>query len=444
MAKRHHRKKIIPVDSFIVNVESLSHDGRGIARVDGKTVFIDGALVGEEVLCQYTHVSKRYSDARAIEVLQTSSDRVQPSCSKAMVCGGCSLQHMSSAQQINHKQHTLCEQYAHFGGIDLPVLLPPMQAQIWGYRRKARLAVKYVAKKGGVLVGFREKRNTRVTEIDSCPVLDARVGEKIDAIRLLLDAMPAKASIPQIEVSMGDDQVALVFRHMELLGEEDHVLLKKFGEQHRCWIYLQPSGPGSVHRIYPDTNMAYLSYRLDEWSLEMLFQPLDFTQVNASINKQMVVRALALLELHPDDRVLDLFCGLGNFTLPIARHCKEVIGVEGSAAMVHRGELNAKHNQVDNAYFYAADLTQDFRQQTWAQGGFDKVLLDPPRSGALEVVQNISLLAPKRIVYVSCNPATLARDAGELKKMGYSLLNTGVMDMFPHTAHVESIAVFEK
>lgn len=444
MAKRHFKKKAPPSEAFRVQVESLSHDGRGLARPEGKALFIDGALPGEEVLCEYTYVSKRYSEARVLEVVQASPDRVTPVCSKAQVCGGCSLQHMASSAQIKHKQDTLAEHYAHFGGLDVPTMLPPMQALTEGYRRKARLAVRYVPKKGGVLVGFREKRTSKVAEIDACPVLDARVGQRISAIRQLLDAMPAKASIAQIEVAMGDDQVALVFRHLEALSEQDMSLLTQFGAQHQCWIYLQAAGPDSVRRIYPDEDMAYLNYRLPAWSLEMLFHPLDFTQVNASINASMVAEALRLLDLKASDRVLDLFCGLGNFTLPIARHCKEVIGVEGSAAMVQRGEMNARHNQIDNAFFYQADLTQDLRKMPWAQGGFDKVLLDPPRSGALEVVENISLLAPSKIVYVSCNPATLARDAGALKNLGYRLQATGVMDMFPHTAHVESIAVFEK
>lgn len=444
MAKRHFKKKAPPAEAFRAIVESLSHDGRGLARLEGKAVFIDGALPGEDVLCEYTHVSKRYSEARVREVLQASADRVVPVCSKALICGGCSLQHMATARQIQHKQQTLCEHYAHFGGLHQPTLLPPMQALTEGYRRKARLAVRYVPKKGGVLVGFREKRNTLVTEIDACPVLDARVGERIVAIRHLLDAMPAKASIAQIEVAMGDEQVALVFRHLEALSEQDLHLLSQFGAQHQFWIFLQSAGPDSVHRLYPDEHMAYLNYRLPAWSLEMLFHPLDFTQVNASINARMVAEALSLLDLKASDRVLDLFCGLGNFTLPIARHCKEVIGVEGSAAMVQRGEMNARHNQIDNAFFYQADLTQDLRKMPWAQGGFDKVLLDPPRSGALEVVQNISLLSPSKIVYVSCNPATLARDAGALQNLGYRLIASGVMDMFPHTAHVESIAVFER
>lgn len=412
--------------------------------MEGKTLFVDGALPGEELECTYSFVGSRYSEARASKVLKASPERVEPRCSKANVCGGCNLQHMSASQQINSKQQTLCEQFTHFGGIESPPLIEPLLGEVWAYRRKARLGVKYVPKKGGVLVGFREKRNSFITDIDECPVLDKRVGELITPLRQLLAELEAKASIPQIEVSLGDLNGALVFRHLELLSDKDKLCLREFGATHQLWIYLQAAGPDSVHRIYPEDQDGYLSYEFPDLSLQMLFHPMDFTQVNASINQTMVKRALDYLALKDDDRVLDLFCGLGNFTLPIAKFCNEVIGVEGSDAMVKRGEMNASHNGINNAHFFSADLTKDFREQDWSKGGFDKVLLDPPRSGALEVVKNISLLGPKRIVYVSCNPATLARDAGELCRLGYTLITTGVMDMFPHTAHVESIAVFEK
>ena len=444
MAKRRRKRKALPAEPVTVTIESLSHDGRGIARVEGKTLFVDGALPGEELECTYSFVGSRYSEARASKVITASPERVEPHCSKANVCGGCNLQHMSSSQQIKSKQQTLCEQFEHFGGIESPPLIEPLLGEVWAYRRKARLGVRYVPKKGGVLVGFREKRNSFITDIDECPVLDKRVGELITPLRQLLAGLEAKASIPQIEVSLGDTNGALVFRHLELLSDEDKLCLSEFGATHQLWIYLQAAGPDSVHRIYPEKQDGYLSYEFPELSLQMLFHPMDFTQVNASINQTMVTRALEYLELNEDDRVLDLFCGLGNFTLPIAKFCNEVVGVEGSDAMVKRGEMNASHNGINNARFYSADLTKDFREQAWSKGGFDKVLLDPPRSGALEVVKNISLLGPQRIVYVSCNPATLARDAGELCRLGYTLLNTGVMDMFPHTAHVESIAVFEK
>ena len=445
MTKRRYRKrKTLPTEPVTVTTERLSHDGRGVARVEGKVVFVDGALPGEHVECHYTFVGSRYSEAKVGKVLTASLDRVEPRCSKAMVCGGCNIQHMSPAQQINSKQLVLSEQFIHFGGIDPPPLIEPLQGDVWAYRRNARLGVRYVEKNGGIVVGFREKRNSFITDVDTCPVLDKRAGELITPLRELLAGLEAKASIPQIEVSLGDEQGALVFRHLEDISAEDIHCLQEFGAKHQLWMYLQSGGPDTVRRIYPDSQEAYLSYKLPEWSLDMLFHPRDFTQVNASINQAMVKRALDYLQLTDSDRVLDLFCGLGNFTLPIARHCGEVIGVEGSEAMVERGRMNASHNGITNAQFYSADLTKDFRKQAWSKGGFDKVLLDPPRSGALEVVKNISLLDPQRIVYVSCNPATLARDAGELCSLGYTLLSAGVMDMFPHTAHVESIAVFEK
>jgi len=326
MAKRRYRKrKPVPTEPVTVTIESLSHDGRGVARVEGKTLFVDGALPGEKLECSYTFVGSRHSEAKVDKVLTASPDRVEPHCSKAMICGGCNLQHMSPSQQINAKQQALSEQLLHFGGVEPSSLMKPLQGDIWGYRRNARLGVRYVAKKGGVLVGFREKRNSFITDVDTCPVLDKRVGELITPLRELLAGLEAKTSIPQIEVSLGDEQGALVFRHLDDISEEDVLCLQEFGAEHHLWVYLQPAGPDTVRRIYPDSIDAYLSYQLPEWSLDMLFLPVDFTQVNASINQMMVKRALEYLELKEDDRVLDLFCGLGNFTLPIAKHCSEVI-----------------------------------------------------------------------------------------------------------------------
>jgi 23S rRNA (uracil1939-C5)-methyltransferase len=277
-----------------------------------------------------------------------------------------------------------------------------------------------------------------------CHVLDERVGQLIMPLRELIRALAAYRSIPQIEVAMGDTQTALVFRHLEPLIETDMQALIAFSKQHNVHLYLQPSGLGSVHKVWPEDDDLRLSYHIEEFDLEMRFHPMDFTQVNAEINKKMVSRALAWLEPQPGDRILDLFCGLGNFTLPLARSGADVVGVEGSDAMVERGYENASLNQLDNVSFFAADLTREFTDQPWAKGGFDKILIDPPRSGALEIMQNIKYFQARMIVYVSCNPATLARDAGELIKQGYQIECVGVMDMFPHTAHVESMAVFSK
>ena len=450
---RRRRRKALPKDPVRTEVHAFSHEGRGIASVDGKTVFIDNALLGEEVSFIYTEKRGKFDEGVAEEIHVASADRVTPPCIHADICGGCSLQHMSNPAQISHKQSVLVEQLKHFGQYDLAnddyELVEPMQADVLGYRRKARLGVKFVPKKGGALVGFREKRSSFLATIDSCVVLDPRVGQLITPLKEMISELDTNNKTAQLEVAMGDDQVALVVRHLEPLTEKDHNMWVEFGREHGLYIYLQPKGPKTVHKIYgPEDssreNPDWLSYKLDHYGVELLFHPMDFTQVNASINEQMVKRAIDWLEPSKDDRILDLFCGLGNFTIPLATQVQNVVGVEGSEEMVERGGMNAKHNNLDNVKFYATDLQADFTQEEWAQEGFNKVLIDPPRSGALDVVQNIARFNPERIVYVSCNPATLARDSGELKERGYKLVKAGVMDMFPHTAHTESIALFER
>lgn len=445
---RRRRRKALPKDPVRAEVHAFSHEGRGIASVDGKTVFIDNALLGEDVSFIYTEKRGKFDEGVAEEIHVASEDRVTPPCIHADICGGCSLQHMSNPAQITHKQSVLVEQLKHFGQYDLEnddyELVEPMQADVLGYRRKARLGVKFVPKKGGALVGFREKRSSFLATIDSCVVLDPRVGQLITPLKEMISELDTNNKTAQLEVAMGDDQVALVVRHLEPLSEKDHGMWVEFGKEHGLYIYLQPKGPKTVHKIYGPEEKDWLSYKLDDYGVELLFHPMDFTQVNASINQQMVKRAIDWLEPSKDDRILDLFCGLGNFTIPLATQVQNVVGVEGSEEMVERGGMNAKHNNLDNVKFYATDLQADFTQEDWAQEGFNKVLIDPPRSGALDVVQNIARFNPERIVYVSCNPATLARDSGELKERGYKLVKAGVMDMFPHTAHTESIALFER
>lgn len=442
------RRKKIPQELITLNIEGLSHDGRGIARLEGKTVFVDGALIDETVSCQYTDTHRNFDEVKTIAVIKAVEQRVQPQCEFFGLCGGCSLQHMNVATQMDLKQSTLIEQFAHFGGIDNVELEPPLIADTWHYRRKARLAVRYVPKKGKVLVGFREKRNHFVANINDCAILDKRIARLITPLSDMIGALDAKDKIPQIEVAVGDDSAALVFRHLVPLTDEDRNKLLTFCKDHEVHCYLQSGGLDTVFKAWPEAGEERLHYRLPEQQLKFAFHPLDFTQVNASINEAMIAKALSWLDLKASDRVLDLFCGLGNFTLPIARHCCQVIGVEGSEAMVLRGEENARLNGLKNAQFYAADLYQSFDSvaafKTWAEPGFDKILLDPPRSGAMELVENISKFSAQRIVYVSCNPATLARDAGILQQQGYKLVKTGVMDMFPHTTHVESIALFER
>ena len=439
---KRHNIKPVPTTAFTAEVESLNHDGRGVAHVDGKATFIDGALPGEVVSFLYVAQRKRYDEGRLVETVSPSPDRVEPRCPHFGLCGGCSLQHLAPQAQIRAKQQQLLDALEHIGKVAPEAVLSPLTADAWGYRRKARLGAKYVEKKSAMLVGFREKRSSFLAQLNRCEVLHAAVGTRIEALRALLAGMAAFKRIPQVEVAIGDDVVALVVRHLDELSEADRQHLTAFGQVHDIHIYLQPKGPDSVNLLWPQ--QSQLSYRLDEFDVELAFLPTDFTQVNASINRKMVSLALQLLDLQAEDRVLDLFCGLGNFTLPLARRAKHVVAVEGDAALVERGRLNAARNGIDNVAFHAADLSREPREFPWYGGGFDKVLLDPPRSGAHEVVQNIGAFGAARIVYVSCNPATLARDAQVLVERGYRLKSAGVMDMFPHTTHVESIAVFER
>ena len=379
-----------------------------------------------------------------MEVLEADDARMTPPCDFADLCGGCSLQHMSGDAQIRFKEDTLREHFAHFGGIEPDEWVAPMRSPALGYRRKARLGVKYVPARESVLVGFREKRNSFLTDIDRCVVLDPRIGDRITPLRELLHGMDAYRRIPQVEVACGDDSAAMIFRNMDPLSDSDRQSLIDFGQAHDLHIYLQPKGPDTVHRIWPETGEERLSYDMEEFDLTMKFHPMDFTQVNVDINRNMVHRAVEWLDIQPGERVLDLFCGLGNFTLPLARRAGQVVGVEGDDAMVVRGRENAELNGLSNVAFHGADLQADFTAQPWAAEGFDKILIDPPRSGAQEVCEYLTAFGAKRIVYVSCNPATLARDAGVMVRNGYRLVRAGVMDMFPHTTHVESMAMFER
>lgn len=438
------RRKPLPKEPLPCTIETLSHDGRGIAREEGKTRFVDGALPGERVMAKMISTRSKFDELRAEEVLEASPERATPPCEYADLCGGCSLQHMAPDAQIRFKENTLREHFAHFGGIEPEQWIEPMRSPPLGYRRKARLGVRFVSKRDSVLVGFREKRNSFLADIDRCVVLDPRIGERIDDLRKLIYQMEAFQHIAQVEVACGDDVAAMIFRNMIPLSDGDRAALVAFGQAHDLHIYLQPKGPDTVHRIWPETGEERLSYQLPEFDLTMKFHPMDFTQVNADINQRMVHRAIDWLDVQPGDRVLDLFCGLGNFTLPLARKAGQVVGVEGDDAMVVRGRENAELNRLSNVTFHGANLHGDFTRESWASEGFDRILIDPPRSGAQEICEHLTAFGAKRIVYVSCNPATLARDAGVIVSKGYRLVQAGVMDMFPHTTHVESIALFEK
>jgi 23S rRNA (uracil1939-C5)-methyltransferase len=426
-----------------VSIESMTNDSRGVAHHEGKAVFVDGALPGEVVLCQSTKRTSKYDEAKVLQVLEASADRVVPRCSAAGVCGGCSLQHMNDATQIHAKQQVLLDNLKQIGKVVPETILPPLQGAHWNYRRKARLGVKLVPKKGGVLVGFREKQSGYLAVMDSCEVLDDRFSQLILPLRALIGKMSIAKRIPQIEIAAGDDSGVLVFRHLEPLSATDIVLLKDFGRQHDLSIMLQAAGPDSIVALYPETT-ELLEYRLDEWNVSIRFRPTDFTQVNADINKLMIAKALELLAPENDDEVLDLFCGVGNFTLPLARTAHRVTGIEADPVLIQRARENARLNGITNAEFITADLYDTPLDGSWLHRKWDRILLDPPRSGAMEVVDRLPELKPERIVYVSCNPATLARDSDILvHKHAYRLTAAGVMDMFPHTKHVEAIAVFE-
>ncbi|MGV6816202.1 MAG: 23S rRNA (uracil(1939)-C(5))-methyltransferase RlmD [Thiotrichales bacterium] len=441
---RRSRRARLPQGEFEAVIESLSHDGRGVTHLEGKAVFIEGALPGEQVSFRYVEKTRHFDAGVVVEVLSASEDRVEPRCPHFSVCGGCSLQHLASDRQIAFKQQAMLEGLEHIGKVTPDEILPPLTARSWGYRRKARLGVRYVRKKGRVLVGFREKRSGFLADLSRCEVLHESVGGELEALQAFLVELDCRERIPQIEVAVSDTHTALVFRHLDPLTAADKERFQAFNAAHEFQIYLQPKGPASIHCLEGISSEA-LFYAHPDYQVKVEFGPLDFFQVNSELNRQMVPLAMALLEVQPEDRVLDLFCGLGNFTLPLARHAAEVVGVEGDLEMVKRARQNAIDNQIDNTRYFVANLMEALGQESWINERYDKILLDPPRSGAKEVITHFDKLSPSRIVYVSCHPGSLARDAGELVHThGYRLVKAGVMDMFPHTAHVESIAVFER
>ncbi|UNP32081.1 23S rRNA (uracil(1939)-C(5))-methyltransferase RlmD [Lysobacter gummosus] len=445
---------------FEVAITGLTHDGRGVARrVDpkapneaGKAIFVAGALPGERVMAKQTARSRSFDEAVTLEVLQASADRVQPRCVHFGTCGGCALQHMAEEQQILAKQRVLMENFERIGHVMPERVLPALTDSAWGYRRKGRFSVRRVEKKDKTLVGFRETDPRFVADIGRCETVIPAIGDKISALAQLIDGLQARREIPQVEFIGGDRQdagenshsgIALTFRHLTPLSQDDRDAIVAFARQNEFAVFLQPGGIESVHPLWPAD--PQLSFTLPQWNLELKFRPLDFIQVNAGLNGHMIQHALDLLAPQPEDRVLDLFAGLGNFTLPLARSVREVVGVEGEAGLVKRARENAEHNGLANAKFYAADLGKDLSGEPWMREGFDRLLLDPPRSGADFVLTQLPLKQFKRIVYVSCHPASLARDAGYLvREKGWKLRAAGVMDMFPHTAHVESIAMFER
>ncbi|HEU4459063.1 MAG TPA: 23S rRNA (uracil(1939)-C(5))-methyltransferase RlmD [Methylibium sp.] len=447
-----------------LTIESIDLEAQGVAHNDeGKVVFVDGALPGEQVRVNVQRRKNQWERAEMVELRHESPLRVKPRCPHfglhAGACGGCKMQHVDAAAQVAFKQRALEDALAHLGKLKPRRMLRPLEGPAWGYRWRARLSVRYVARKGRVLIGFHERKSSYVADMRECHVLPSHLSAMLQPLSALIASMQARDRLPQIEVAIGEDDAglvtALVLRHLEPLEGADRQRLRDFAQAHGVQWWLQPKGPESIGRL--DGEASALAYRLPEFDLRLPFRPTDFTQVNHAINRVLVGQALRLLDAGPGERVIDWFCGLGNFTLPIARRASEVLGLEGSSALVARArEAAATNGLAATARFEAVDLFELTPEVVRGYGGAQKWLIDPPREGAFALAKALaeheeagsaasSWRPPARIVYVSCNPATLARDAGLLvHRAGYRCEAAGVVNMFPHTAHVESIAVFER
>ena len=424
-------------------IEGLSHDGRGVARIEGKVWFVEGALPGETVSVKRLKGRRSYSTGVVDSIIVKSADRVKPKCGYFGICGGCAVQHLSYAGQLDFKKQVVSD--ALVGAqVPLPDQIDILSADPWAYRRRARLGVRYVPKKGGALVGFRERSNSYITGLESCDVLVKSVSDLLPSLRGLIEQISVRDQLPQIEVAVGENATALVFRHLKPLTDPDRDALAAFGEIHQTQIFTQSKGPKTVTAVWP-TEPDSLNYPLEKFGLTMEFSPVDFVQINGAINEKLVEIITSWLELNHQDEVLDLFCGLGNFSLATAQSAKKVLGVEGEPSLVQKAELNASRNQIQNATFRTRDLF-DSGIADWSEGNFSKVIVDPPRSGAREALKRVvDDVKPEAIAYVSCNPATLARDSADLIESGiYRLDRLLVADMFPHTAHVETAALFKQ
>ena len=436
------RRRKVKAKTYELDIETLSHEGRGISHFDNKIIFTRGALPGEKVIANRSLSRAKFEEADVVEILTSSPDRIEPKCAVYGICGGCSFQHLSSENQINAKQTWLRSAFMGQAKVEPKEWLDPLQVISWGYRRKARLGVRYVHKKEKVLVGFRERKSSFITVMERCEVLHPSLGDNLTVLGECIGKLSVKSQIPQIEVAIAQHDTILILRHLEPLTSEDEEVLRNYAERLSITWYTQSGG---MNTVKPLDKVVNLSYSLPEYKIEMAFLPTDFTQVNFELNQKMLSLAISLLELCNEDRVIDLFCGLGNFTLPIARYAKSVVGVEGDSGLIERAKDNAQRNGIENALFYKADLFEEVEGYEWFRGQtYNKALIDPARTGAIEIVKLLPKLGVERLVYVSCNPATLARDTAKLLELGYQLEKAGVMDMFPQTAHVESIALFVK
>jgi len=437
--------KIPDAPAQALDIQSLDQEGRGIARRDGKAIFVEGALPGERVMASIYRKKPNFEVGRVSSVLKAAASRTMPRCVHFGTCGGCALQHVDFATQVAVKQRVLEDALAHIGKVKAEELLSPIHGPAWEYRHRARFTVRYVAKKGGVLVGFHERRSSYVADMTSCTVVPRRISTLLVPLRELIGGLSIRQRLPQIELSIGEGADVLVLRVLEPLSAMDEAALRAFADRYRLFVYLQPGGPATAAPFHPASG-ADLHYALPEFDVRIYFSPTDFTQVNHEVNRVLVRRAMRLLGPQPGERVADLFCGLGNFSLPIARSGAHVVGIEGSESLVARARTNAERNGLaSRAEFHAMNLFDPDEARLATLGSFDAMLIDPPRDGAVEVVKALGEDAPPRIVYVSCSPATLARDAGVLvHTKGYTLKAAGVVNMFPHTAHVESIALFRR
>jgi len=436
MARRRKAKSKV----YELNIESLSHEGRGISHYENKIIFTRGALPGEKVIVSRSLSRAKYEEADIVEILQPSPDRIEPKCAVYGICGGCSFQHLSSQDQISAKQGWLQSAFKGQAKVLPKEWLDPLQLESWGYRRKARLGVRYVNKKDKLLVGFRERKSSFITVMERCEVLHPLLGDNLELLGECIGKLSVKFHVPQIEVAIAELDTILILRHLQPLTSEDEAILHEFGKKLNITWYLQSGG---LETVKPLSEAVSLNYSLPDHDIKMTFLPTDFTQVNFELNQKMINLALELLDLNKEDEVIDFFCGLGNFTLPISRYVKSVVGIEGDSGLVERAKQNASQNGISNASFYKADLFEDVSGFEWFRvRNYNKVLIDPARTGAIEIVELLPKLNVERLVYVSCNPATLARDTARLIDLGFSLESAGVMDMFPQTAHVESIALF--
>lgn len=429
-------------DPRVANIEALTQDGRGVCRIDGKAVFVADALPGEKVRVQPMRRRRGHDEARLLEIIEPARQRVTPRCEYFGYCGGCALQHLAHAAQLEAKQTQLLSALERIGRVQPASLRAPVAGAPWAYRRRARLGVRWVKAKRRVLVGFRERHGSYIADMQHCEVLGPKCRDLPEQLAELIFSLGIRTRLPQVEVTVADNAIALVFRVLEPPAEKDLSRLREFAEGHGYRVYLQPGGLDSISLLHGDT--APLFYRLADGDVRIEFEPTDFIQVNAELNEKMVTHALDALSLSPGQTLLDLFCGLGNFSLPAARRGARVLGVEGDAALVGRARANAVSNSLDNARFAQSNLFDDVSDFPWARQHYDRVLLDPPRAGARAMVARMASLGARKIVYISCHPGTLARDAGELVAQGYVLSSAGILDMFPHTAHVESIAVFDQ